>query len=57
MEFDQSGNYLKSWGGYSSAIDGFGSPVGVAVDHEDRLFVSDSENNMVLRSSLSDQNP
>ena len=31
LSFDKDGNFLRGWGDYSSGIDGFGKPVGIAV--------------------------
>ncbi len=52
LEFDQSGNYMRGWGAPSSGIDGFGLPTGIAVDAIGRVWVSDAENNYVLRFNL-----
>ncbi|HOW92485.1 MAG TPA: hypothetical protein PK883_09225, partial [Anaerolineaceae bacterium] len=40
------------WGAPSSGIDGFGLPTGIAVDAIGRVWVSDAENNYVLRFNL-----
>ena len=62
LEFDSQGNFIRGWGDYSSGIDGFGMPIGITVDGDGRIWVSDSENNYLLRftlpadsASLSDQ--
>ena len=52
LEFDQDGNFLRGWGDYSSGIDGFGAPIGIAVDPEGRVWVGDGENNYALRFTL-----
>ena len=52
LEFDPSGNFIRGWGAPSSGIDGFGLPTGIAVDASGRVWVSDAENNFVLRFSL-----
>ena len=52
LEFDNQGNIIRVWGNYSSGIDGFGLPIGIAVDAEDHLWVSDAENGYILRFSL-----
>ena len=49
LEFDTNGNFVRGWGDYSSGIDGFGMPIGIAVDAEGRVWVSDSENGFLLR--------
>jgi len=52
LEFDNDGNIIRSWGNASSGIDGFGSPSGIAVDAEGKVWVSDAENNFALRFTL-----
>ncbi len=52
LEFDSTGNFIRGWGDYSSGIDGFGMPIGIAVDAEDRVWVSDAENGYMLRYTL-----
>lgn len=52
LEFDSAGSFIRGWGGYSSDIDGFGLPIGIAVDSQGRIVVSDSENNSILRFTL-----
>lgn len=52
LEFDTNGQILRAWGGYSSGIDGFGKPVGIAVDAADHVWVVDSGNNYLLRFTL-----
>jgi len=49
IAFDRDGNILRVWGTYSNGIDGFGKPVGIAVDGSDAVWVSDSENNRLLK--------
>lgn len=48
LEFDQMGNFLRGWGEVSSGIDGFGVPSGIAVAGDERVWVSDAENNFTL---------
>lgn len=52
LEFDSGGSFIRGWGGYSSDIDGFGLPIGIAVDGQGRIIVSDAENNSILRFTL-----
>lgn len=52
LEFDSGGVFIRGWGGYSSDIDGFGLPIGITVDNVGRLYVSDAENNSILRFTL-----
>ena len=52
LEFDSYGNFVKGWGSYSSGIDGFGMPIGIAVDQDNRIWVSDSENSYLLRFTV-----
>jgi predicted membrane-bound mannosyltransferase/sugar lactone lactonase YvrE len=53
LEFTGDGQIIRVWGQYSSGIDGFGNPVGIAVDDQDHVWVMDSANNYALRFSLS----
>ncbi len=52
LEFDNTGNFIRGWGDYSSGIDGFGKPIGIAVDAEGRVWVSDAENGYMLRFTM-----
>lgn len=54
LEFDNTGNFIRGWGDYSSGIDGFGMPIGIAVDAEGRVWVSDAENGYMLRFTMPD---
>lgn len=53
LQFDLSGVFVRGWGDYSPDIDGFGLPIGIAVDSQGRVWVSDSVNHRVLRFDLS----
>jgi DNA-binding beta-propeller fold protein YncE len=53
LQFDLSGNFVRAWGDYSPDIDGFGLPIGVAVDQQGRVWVADAGNNRVMRFDLS----
>lgn len=48
LEFDTDGNIIRGWGDASSGIDGFGSPCGIVVDKDGRVWVTDAENNFAL---------
>ncbi len=52
LEFSAAGTYLRGWGGYSPSSDGFGSPMGLAIDPEGRIWVADAGNNVLLRFTL-----
>lgn len=54
LEFDNVGNFIRGWGDYSSGIDGFGMPIGIAVDSQGKVWVSDAENGYMLRFSMPD---
>lgn len=48
LEFTESGQIVRAWGICSSDINGFGLPVGVAVDDAGGVWVSDAGNNQLL---------
>ncbi|PKN97260.1 MAG: hypothetical protein CVU42_16720 [Chloroflexi bacterium HGW-Chloroflexi-4] len=52
LEFDNFGNFIRGWGDYSSGIDGFGMPIGIAVDSQGRVWVSDADNGYMLRFTM-----
>jgi predicted membrane-bound mannosyltransferase/sugar lactone lactonase YvrE len=52
LEFSSDGQIIRAFGQYSSGIDGFGNPGGVAVDDSGHLWVMDSANSYVLRFPL-----
>lgn len=52
IEFNNEGAYLRSWGDYSTTIDGFGLPSGIKVDSNGSVWVSDAGNNALLRYEL-----
>lgn len=52
LSFDQNGNFLIGWGDYSSGIDGFGKPVGIAITRDGSVWISDSENNRLLKFEM-----
>ncbi len=53
LQFDLYGSFIRTWGDYSPDISGFGLPVGIAVDSQGKVWVSDSENGRVLGFDLS----
>ena len=53
LQFDLSGNFIRTWGDYSPDIDGFGLPIGIAVDPQGKVWVSDTGNNRILGFDLS----
>jgi len=52
LEFTKDGTYLRGWGSYSPASDGFGLPSGIAVDASNGVWVSDAGNNVLLHFTL-----
>lgn len=52
LEFSKDGTYLRGWGSYSPATDGFGLPSGIAVDPSNGIWVSDAVNNVLLHFTL-----
>jgi sugar lactone lactonase YvrE len=52
LEFSKDGSYLRGWGSYSPAMDGFGLPSGIAVDASNGVWVSDAGNNVLLHFTL-----
>lgn len=52
IQFNSAGEYIRSWGTYSAATDGFGLPAGVAVSNDGRVWVSDAANNRLLRFTM-----
>ena len=52
IQFDNMGNYIRSWGDYSPGYDGFGLPAGIAADGSGGVWVSDAGNNVILHFSL-----
>jgi predicted membrane-bound mannosyltransferase/sugar lactone lactonase YvrE len=51
LEFSSNGQIIHGWGQYSSGIDGFGNPVGIAIDGDGHVWVMDSANNFAMRFS------
>lgn len=52
IEFNAEGTYLRSWGDYSAASDGFGLPSGIKLDANGAVWVSDGANNTILKFEL-----
>jgi DNA-binding beta-propeller fold protein YncE len=48
LEFTADGQIVRTWGTCSSDVNGFGLPVGVAVDAAGGVWVSDAANNRLL---------
>ena len=47
VKFDHDGNYIKAWGKYGTGVGEFNLPHTVAVDHQDRVYVGDRENQRI----------
>ncbi|MCD4753878.1 MAG: hypothetical protein K8R40_12475, partial [Anaerolineaceae bacterium] len=52
IQFDLTGNYIRSWGDYSSGSDGFGLPAGITADGFGGVWVSDAGNHNLLHFTL-----
>ncbi|MEW6503288.1 MAG: glycosyltransferase family 39 protein [Chloroflexota bacterium] len=52
LQFTEEGQFVRTWGGYSPDIDGFGLAAGIAVDGEGHIWVSDAANRLLLRFTL-----
>ncbi|MFN8382734.1 MAG: TIGR03663 family protein [Anaerolineales bacterium] len=52
MEFDQSGNIIRTWGEYGDAYSNFGLASGIAVDAEGHVWVTDGAFNRIMRFTL-----
>lgn len=52
LQFNPDGSFVRGWGDYSTATDGFGLAAGVAVDAEGRVWVSDAANMRLLRFAM-----
>jgi predicted membrane-bound mannosyltransferase/DNA-binding beta-propeller fold protein YncE len=48
LEFTASGQIVRAWGACSSDVNGFGLPIGLAVDAASGVWVSDAGNNRLL---------
>jgi sugar lactone lactonase YvrE len=52
LEFTTDGSFIRTWGDYNSSTVGFGLPIGLAVDSNGLVWVSDSANNHLMRFTL-----
>ena len=52
LEFDSKGNFIQTWGQPGTGLDGIGLASGIAVDPTGHIWVSDSDNNVLLRYTL-----
>ncbi len=52
LEFTSGGQIVRVWGSYSSGIDGFNIPSGIAVDAQGGVWVSDAGNNYILHYTM-----
>jgi DNA-binding beta-propeller fold protein YncE len=52
LEFTTNGDFIRTWGDYGIGNAGFGLPVGIAVDSNGLVWVSDSVNNQLMRFTL-----
>ena len=47
--FSPTGEYLGRFGQFSTGIDGFGLPNGIAIDAQDNIYIADATNHRVLK--------
>jgi len=52
LEFTTSGQFIRYWGDYSTAADGFDLPTGIAVDSQGGVWVADTNNSRILHFTL-----
>ena len=52
LEFTTSGEFVQTWGQSGIGLDNFGTPSGIAVDGEGRVWVSDAANSRLMRFTL-----
>lgn len=52
LQFNADGSFVRGWGDYSTATNGFGLAAGVAVDVEGRVWVSDAGNMRLMRFTM-----
>ncbi len=55
LEFNTQGEFLRYWGDFSTGVDGFNLPTGLAVGSEGDLWVADAGNNRILHFTLSEE--
>ena len=52
MEFTDQGELVRVWGDFGSTNAGFGLASGIAIDPENRVWVTDGLYNRILRFTL-----
>ncbi len=52
LEFSEDGQFLQTWGDYSTGTDGFNLPTGIKADQNGGVWVSDSGNNDLLHFTV-----
>ncbi len=52
IQFTQTGEFVRTWGEYSTESDGFGLPSGLAADSSGGIWVTDATNNRVMHFVL-----
>jgi sugar lactone lactonase YvrE len=52
IEFNETGQFVRTWGDFGVGPAELGLPSGVAVDGEGNIWVTDAGNNRILRYSL-----
>ncbi|MEW6181394.1 MAG: glycosyltransferase family 39 protein [Chloroflexota bacterium] len=52
IQFTEEGQFVRTWGTYSTGIDGFGLAAAVAVDSDGHVWVSDPLNRVLLRFTM-----
>ncbi len=55
LVFDQSGNFLFTWGEFGSGPDEIGIAGGLGVDPQGRIWVADARNNRLMRFTVPEQ--
>lgn len=48
LQFSNSGEFIRTWGDYSTDTDGIGLAAGIASDRQGGVYVSDAANNRIL---------
>lgn len=52
LQFTQEGDFVQFWGDFGTELDSFGIPVGIGVDLNGDVWVSDAGNNRIMHFSL-----
>jgi len=52
LQFTQEGEFIQFWGDFGTELDSFGIPVGIGVDLNGDVWVSDAGNNRIMHFSL-----